>query len=88
MDPKSLDLFGVLDLDDLNLDTRGSGNPFDHCDRAAALAASRAQNLDFHPDAFVLVSLTTPLSGDARALQDRLARVHRFDGTQHMHAPV
>jgi len=51
MDPKSLDLFGVLDLDDLNLDTRGSGNPFDHCDRAAAL---------LHPEPRTLISIPMP----------------------------
>ena len=48
----ALDVFRVLDLDDLDPDTCGQRSPLDDADGAAAPAASRAQNFDLHLDAF------------------------------------
>ena len=50
LDAELPDVLRVLDLHDVDLDPRRERDPLDHRDGAAALAASRSQNLDFHAD--------------------------------------
>ncbi len=51
---QAFDLVTVLDLDDFNLNIQRPGSPFDHSDSAAALAAARSKNINFHLDDLVL----------------------------------
>ena len=52
MNAISMDVFRVLDLDDLDPDACGQCRSLDDVDGAAALAATWSQNFDFHLDAF------------------------------------
>ena len=79
--PSRLISSGSLDLDDLDLDVQGPRGPFDDADGAAALAATRSQNFDFHLDGLVLEFIRQLAFQRWEVPRHSLARVHRFDAT-------